>query len=117
MDPEQIATLLATAGTLLGAFGLRGRKNAVEGGQGTTVGLAVARAGVETARIVGNVTATSGRVAAEVAAAGVRGGGAAVAHSAGLVLDGTGELGRGAVRAGRALVGRRGSMRLDEDQN
>jgi hypothetical protein len=109
MDPDQIAALLAAAGAILAAMGIRGRKEALDSGRrGTTAGMALARAGAMTARHAGDMTASTGRAASYAVAAGIRVAGATAAHSGGLVVDGAGELSRATGRAGLLLVrGRR----------
>src|SRR5579859_962257 len=82
MDPDQLAAFVAAAGSVLAALGVRHRKGALDRGRGTTLGLALARVGTGAARVAGNVTGTTGRVAADTAAAGIRVVGATVAHSA-----------------------------------
>jgi hypothetical protein len=62
--------------------------------------------------VAGNVTGATGRVAAGTTAAGIRVGGATVAHSAGLVVDGVTGLGSGVSQAGWSILRRAGRLRL-----
>jgi hypothetical protein len=105
MDPEQLTALTVAAASVLAALGLRQRRDR---GQASTAGVALGRAGAGAARVAGNITGTTGRAAAGTAAgtaaAGVRVGGAAMAHTAGLAVDGVVGLGAGVSRAGRSMA-------------
>ena len=66
----------------------------------------MARTGAGIARLAGNLACTAGRIAVGTTAAGIRAGGATVAHTAGLAVDGVTELNTEIKRAGRSLVRR-----------